>query len=202
MDYNEVLKVFLKYLPYMLFSGFMSLGWRIFLTVAVYNDSKARALVSKTAYTVFTFLFPLITGIIYLCSRNNAKTSAPKLCTSCGTTVQPDFNFCPNCNSPYLVSYEVHNANKLKSNAKTFMIVAICCFIASHMVNASYQTKFAEDLRKATSGNSSSSPYGDFKDFEDFFEQYEDQNGGNNGNDNNNDNDSAADDFNNFGNNN
>lgn len=47
--------------------------FHILMAVAVVRDCKARAIVKKDLYTVLTFFFPIITGIVYACKRNKAQ---------------------------------------------------------------------------------------------------------------------------------
>lgn len=48
--------------------------FHILMAVSVARDCKARAIAKKDLYTVLTFFFPIITGIVYACKRNKAQT--------------------------------------------------------------------------------------------------------------------------------
>lgn len=80
--------------------------FHILMAIAVSKDCKAKAIVNSEAYTILTFFFPIITGIIYACKRNNAKSAEEK----------PE------------------NANTLAEKSKLFCVLAIIVFVISAII--------------------------------------------------------------------
>lgn len=52
----------------------LSLLYRIFLAISISLDAKEKRIKARTSYTVLTFFFPLITGIVYACSLRTFKS--------------------------------------------------------------------------------------------------------------------------------
>lgn len=47
--------------------------FHILMTISVSKDCKSKAIINSSSYVVLTFFFPVITGIVYACKRNNAQ---------------------------------------------------------------------------------------------------------------------------------
>lgn len=64
-----------------LVSAGLSLLSSLFICLAINSDAKARNLKARKTYAILAFFFPLIVGIVYACTRNNAKTLDTPLTT-------------------------------------------------------------------------------------------------------------------------
>lgn len=54
-------------------AGVLAVLFNILMAVAVELDCRARNIKAKTAYSLLTFFFPIIVGIVYACTRKNAQ---------------------------------------------------------------------------------------------------------------------------------
>lgn len=97
----------------------LSLLFSVFMTIAVNKDCKARNLKSKTVYTVLTFFFPFIVGIVYACTRKNAQKASDE---------------------------PVPNAQKLAKTSVTMFIIAVIAFIAAVGINVYLLVSSVSDL--------------------------------------------------------
>ncbi|WP_296977628.1 hypothetical protein [uncultured Eubacterium sp.] len=116
--------------------------FRAFICVAVNYDAKARGVKEKTLYTVLSFFFPLIVGIVYLCTRKNCKKIQPKICNNCHTTVDTNSTFCPNCLGTDFTDYLIRDNEKYHKNAKIFLIAGIAVYVVTCVVNVFFNIYF------------------------------------------------------------
>lgn len=107
-----------------------TIALRIFTCCAIYYDSRALGIKKYTANVVLAVFFPVIIGVIHICTRKNALKVVPKLCVTCNATVPYEMPSCPNCGNTYFVDYVMANHDKNKKIAKIMTIIAvICCAI-------------------------------------------------------------------------
>lgn len=98
---TEYLQELMKYYLIVLGLSFLT---SLFLCLAVNSDAKAKNIKSRKTYAVLTFFFPLIVGIVYACTRNNAQR---------------------------LETPPVENAQKLAKNSIIFFVVAVIIYVCS-----------------------------------------------------------------------
>lgn len=103
------------------------------IAVAINVDAKARDLKSATLYSVLAFFFPLIVGIVYGVTRNNAqKNDHPKLCQSCNITVDANAYACPKCGNTNLAVWANPNADsQMKKSVKIFIVAVVIYVIGA-----------------------------------------------------------------------
>lgn len=171
---------------------------RVLLALAVNNDGKAIGVKNTTLWSVLEFFFPVIVGIIYLCSRNSIDKTVPRYCMSCGATMPPNTKVCYNCSGNMLLDYIVTDAEKYKKARKAFLVGGISIFVAMIIFSQIFGLKLASDIIRTYDKPNGSGSYEDyfddyFDDFGKYFEQY-----GREENPPSDDND-FFDDFNNFG---
>lgn len=188
---GSIFEIYKDFLPYILVSQIIGILFRVFMTLAVYNDAKSKSIEKKSLFTVLTVFFPVLVPIIYIIVRSSLKTTAPKLCPVCSLTVAPAYKYCPNCNSANLISYEVNNCKKYKKNSKIFVITAIILYIVSSIFSLSYSSKLNSALEKRL--EDSIGGYSDFGDGNNFNFDFDDD-------DDSSDKDDDFENFNNFGN--
>lgn len=80
--------------------------FHILMAIAVSKDCKAKAVINSGVYVVLTFFFPIITGIVYACKRNNAAKAEEK----------PE------------------NSKKLADSSVLFFVLAVIVFIISAII--------------------------------------------------------------------
>lgn len=103
--------------------------FRIFLTVAVFLDCKARNIAAKTSYTIATFFFPIIAGIVYAVKRKSAQ-KAFKVCKTCGKRVGAHTNTCPSCGGLFLAEYKHPKEKVLKTISIILCVIALISEVA------------------------------------------------------------------------
>lgn len=103
------------------------------VAVAINVDAKARDLKNATVYSVLAFFFPLIVGIVYGVTRNNAqKNDHPKLCQSCNITVDTNAYACPKCGNTNLALWANPNADsQMKKSVKIFIVAVVIYVIGA-----------------------------------------------------------------------
>lgn len=93
--------------------------------LAIGFDCKAKGIKSRTAYMVFAFFFPLITGIVYLCKKGRYNAAAANM-------VIPD-------------------RDKSISLRKIFLAVAIVAFIASSVATGVAASRLIDKITEIAS---------------------------------------------------
>lgn len=182
----------LTYVVYFVIAQLLAIGARILFTCAVGQDAKARGLKHRVLFMVFTFISPLLTGIVYLCVRSSAQKIVPKMCVLCGATLDPNFRQCPNCGGFAFNDYILPNDAQLKKSAKNCLIAGIVAIFISTCVYTTAVVMMTKAIISEDGTNASD--YSDFDSYlEDFLNQYGDES------DIEDEDSSAADDFNNFG---
>lgn len=171
---------------------------RVFLALAVHNDGKAIGVKNKTLWSVLTFFFPVIVGIIYLCARTSLEKTVPRYCTTCGETMPPNTKVCYNCSGNMLLDYVITDAEKFKKLRKIFLILGIVVYLLLFIISQIFGVKLVVDIFRSYDKQKNYSGYEDyFNDYFDNFGKYFEEHGseeqpGNGDND-------FFDDFNNFG---
>lgn len=182
---DEYTPFIMNLIIYFVLAFVLSLIFKAFICAAINFDAKARGVKEKTMYTVLSFFFPIIVGIIYLCRRKNCPKIQPKLCNQCHTTVDTKSTFCPNCLGTEFTDYRIQNDVKYHKTSKIFLIIAIVVYVVTCVVNVFFNVyfsdnadKFISDLEKYTDGYSDSYDNSDDFDADDYFNQF----GGDDGN--------------------
>lgn len=85
-------------------AGVLGLLFNILMAFAVEKDCRARNIKSKTTYSLLTFFFPIVVGIVYACTRKNAQK----------ISAEP-----------------VPNAQKLAKKSVIIFIAAVIAFVAA-----------------------------------------------------------------------
>lgn len=168
---NQVLIEFMtKFMGLIILNSVLAIAFKVLVMLAIYNDAKAIAVKNKTVYIVLAFFFPLIVGIVYLCTRKTALKEVPKVCNICNTVVAPEFTHCPNCGGVIFTDYLVVNNEKFKKIAKNLLISAIIVCIASFSTSVAVEIESLEFTQKFAEDYSDGSDYDDY--FEKFFKEY------------------------------
>ncbi|MDD6355882.1 MAG: hypothetical protein PUG26_06035 [Oscillospiraceae bacterium] len=168
---NQVLIEFVtKFMGLIILDSVLAIAFKVLVMLAIYNDAKAIAVKNKTVYIVLAFFFPLIVGIVYLCTRKTALKEVPKVCNICNTVVAPEFAHCPNCGGVIFTDYLVVNNEKFKKIAKNLLISAIIVCIASFSTSVAVEIESLEFTKKFAEDYSDGSDYDDY--FEKFFKEY------------------------------
>lgn len=98
--------------------------FRVFLSVAVFLDCKAKNIAAKASYTIATFFFPVIGGIVYATKRKSAQ-KAFKICKTCGKKVGAHTNTCPSCGGLFLAEYKPPKEKMLKTISIILCVLAV-----------------------------------------------------------------------------
>lgn len=85
-------------------AGVLGLLFNILMAIAVEQDCRARNIKAKTTYSLLTFFFPIIVGVVYACTRKNAQKISDE---------------------------PVPNAQKLAKKSVALFVVAVIAFIAA-----------------------------------------------------------------------
>ena len=104
--------------------------YRVFFALAVNFDCRSRNLKSTSLFTLLTALFPIITGIVYACVRNNAEVNK-KRCTYCGVVIDGAATQCPQCQSVNFENAVSQNAPQLAKKSVVLFVVAAVIFALS-----------------------------------------------------------------------
>ena len=105
-------------------------AFRVLFMLAINYDCRARNLKTTTLFTILSFFFPLITGIVYACVRKDAEPNS-KYCSACNTPVDGAAKFCPACGSPALITVAKENAQQLAKTSVTLFVIAVIVFALS-----------------------------------------------------------------------
>ncbi len=98
--------------------------FRVLLTIAVFLDCKAKNIAAKASYTIATFFFPVLAGIIYAVKRKTAQ-KAFKICKTCGKRVGAHTNTCPSCGGLFLAEYKPPKEKLLKTISIILCVIAV-----------------------------------------------------------------------------
>lgn len=172
---NEYAPLIMNLLIFILAMLALSIAFRVFLCLAINYDAKARGVKDRTLYTVLSFFFPLVVGIVYLCTRKNCKKIQPKICNNCQTTVDTNTAFCPNCLGAEFTDYLIQDNEKYRKKAKIFLIVGIVFYVIAGVVNASYNIYFDNNAEQFINDLDKYSQYSDDYD-NDYYDDYDDGN--------------------------
>lgn len=121
----------IKLIVFALLYALFALICQICLAVTVNYDCKSKNNSKATMWSVLVFFFPYIAGIIYLCTRNDAKHMHPKRCMTCGAMIDVRYDFCPQCSGTAFDQQLSYNPEVYKKKAKTSVIVTVITFIAA-----------------------------------------------------------------------
>lgn len=100
---------------------------RVFLTLAVYFDCKAKGVKALLLWTLLPAVFGWIPAVVYACVRSSvAKDSV--VCRQCGSQIPSGAAFCPRCG--YTQPKQVQNAK----NSRVFIILFAVVYAAAVLV--------------------------------------------------------------------
>ena len=163
MAYNNIL-------IYLLIAVLISLAVRILMALAVEADCRAKNIKEKTAYTVLTFFFPVIVGIVYACTRNSAKRNT-KVCAHCNLIVDGDIAACPSCQCPSFYYPPVPEEKQLVKKSMILFAVAAILYVGTQVfanTAVSYLVRSSDWLNNFKNGTSQYEWFDDFDYFDDF----------------------------------
>lgn len=151
--------------------------FRVLMCFAVYFDATARGVKDKILFTVLTFFFPIIVGIVYLCIRKKTPKIQPKICNNCRTTVNTKSTFCPNCLGVEFTDYLIPNNEKYHKNSKICLIVAALCFalyIVASFSSSNQMQKYADEFSNVDpySYYNQYDEYDEYEEFDEFLKQF------------------------------
>ncbi len=189
--YSDVLQQigFNQIIIYSLVSFVLSIVVRVFIMLAIGEDAKAIGIKNRTLYMVLAFFFPLIVGIVYLCTRKSAAKITPRMCMVCGQTMPPGTKYCYNCSSALLEDYKLSDSEPHIKNRKIFLILGISFYIVLFIFSQTMGisiinrlVRFAQEHQRDSGSysdyfdgygnNGGYGDFGDFDDYEDFFNNY------------------------------
>lgn len=112
---------------------------QVLLACAAYQDAKSLNNKDAAMWAVLIGLLGGIPGIVYLCIRKNAGSSAvplQQICVSCRAPLAPGTNVCPYCGAPqppmnpYLLAgyRSPEECAVCHAHAKKLLIAGIVCF--------------------------------------------------------------------------
>ena len=113
----------------------LAIVFRVLFMLAINFDCRARNLKATTLFTILSFFFPLITGIVYACVRKEAEPNT-KYCAACGLRVDGSAKICPSCNTPSLLPLPNENAKQLAKTSITLFIISVIVVVLSVGVSA------------------------------------------------------------------
>ncbi|MBQ9516886.1 MAG: hypothetical protein IJI47_01365 [Eubacterium sp.] len=125
-----------------------ALLFRAIFAVAINLDCRSRSLKTTSLFTVLSFFFPVIVGIIYAAVRDKAEVNK-KACTACLTQVDGAANQCPQCRCMTFNAVLPPDAAKLaKSGVRLFILSVVMCAIAlgAGVARTVFAAKIATDL--------------------------------------------------------
>lgn len=151
----------------------------IFTMLAIGEDAKALGIKKRTGYMVLGFIIPFVGAIVYLCTRKNAKKIQPKMCNICQSTVDNAVSICPVCGCSTFTDYLIKDRESHIKKAKIFMIIAICCYVATSCISI-VTTNFKDEIDKIENysynqDDGDNDKENDFKNFsfdDDFFNNF------------------------------
>ncbi|WP_177917757.1 hypothetical protein [uncultured Eubacterium sp.] len=175
---NEYAPLLASIALYFFVTFVLSVAYRTLLCAAVSFDAKARGVKERTLYTVLTFFFPLIVGIVYLCTRKNCAKIQPKICNQCGMTLDTGSTFCPNCLCTEFTDYRIQHDEEYHKKSKVLLIIAIVIYAVTCTVNVfaniyfdKNAEQFINDAEKFSNGYFDNFN-NDSEDFDDYFDNF------------------------------
>lgn len=120
-----------QYLALMILAFLLSIGSSVLLGLCVYYDARARMNENPAMWGVLCGVLGPIPGIIYLCTRNNARNRMI-LCQNCGWQTPLFAPACLHCGAPNYYAQQAVNptAGQDAKRARALLIAWIAAVIA------------------------------------------------------------------------
>lgn len=118
----------------------LMIAYRIFMALAINLDCRARNIGVRRAFTILSFFFPIVIGIVYFVRRKGLNKEY-KVCHACGTKTRADQRRCSKCGSINLYEYE-------SPRKKLLTVISIVLCVASIASFAICEVKEFDSQRK------------------------------------------------------
>lgn len=136
---------------------------RILIPLSINLDCRARNLAQRKLFTILSFFFPVLIGIIYAIRRKSLQ-KAFKVCSKCGSKADPYAANCPKCGGYMLLEYKNPKAKMLKTISIVLCVVGVLAYSAGEFIGLpSYIDEIKEQILAITEGD-----VGDAEDDDDY----------------------------------
>lgn len=108
---------------------------RILIPLSINLDCRAKNLASRKLFTILSFFFPIIMGIIYAIRRKSLQ-KAFKVCSKCGSKADPYATNCPKCGGYMLLEYKNPKEKMLKTISIVLCVVGVLSYCVGQFIGA------------------------------------------------------------------
>lgn len=136
-----------------MFSAYTAVGTilmiahRLLMALAINLDCRARNIGARRIFTVLSFFFPIVIGVIY-CIRRKGLNKEYKVCHACGTKTRADQRRCAKCGSINLYEYESPKKRMLTAISIILCAASIISFAVYEVSEFDAQKKELEAIRQ------------------------------------------------------
>lgn len=124
----------------------LMIAHRVLMALAINLDCRARNIGARRMFTVLSFFFPIIIGIIY-CMRRKGLNKEYKVCHACGTRTRADQRRCSKCGSINLYEYESPKKKMLTAISIILCVASVVSFAVYEVSEFDSQRKEIEAIR-------------------------------------------------------